>query len=109
MTSEKARAELRVLEIQPIQRGHRGHRWAVRCAVERPLSAGFPGELRSLTLLLHSPSRTFATPVEDLPRYVFDVEFADTVEDPYAGELAVVGWRLHDPAADDPPGRGARP
>lgn len=107
MTTEKARAELRVLEIRPIQSGHRGRRWAVRCAVERPLSAGFPGELRSLTLLLHSPSRTFATPVEDLPRYVFDVEFADTVEDPYAGELAVVGWRLSDPAADDPPRRGA--
>ncbi len=103
MTAQLPKAEIRVVEAQPSRAaGRREHRWAVQTTVVKRLSEQFPSDVSSLTLLMHSPSRTFATPLEELARYIFTVELDEPVTDPYEGEIRVTEWRQADDHADTP-------
>lgn len=94
MANVSARAELQVIDSQPSGELRAHHnRWIVRCKVIRVVSGSFPTGQAEITLLMHSPTKTFSTNVDDLPLYVFSVEFTDPVTDPYAGDVNVLGWR----------------
>lgn len=94
MAIAPARAELQVIDAQPTGQPAPHHgRWAVRCKVIQVLSGTFPKDLSEITLLVHSPTKTFKTVIDDLPLYIFTVEFLDPVTDPYDGDLNVIGWR----------------
>jgi hypothetical protein len=42
---------------------------------------------------MHSPSRTFGTPLDSLKKYVFTVDFEDPLTNPYSGAISVQGYR----------------
>ena len=94
MSIAPAKAEIQVIDAQPSgqPRAH-DSRWIVRCKVHRVLSGLFPEEQSTISLLVHSPTKTFRTAADDLALYVFTVEFTGPVTDPYDGDLAVLASR----------------
>lgn len=94
MADNLTRAEIQVLEARPNPdyTSHRD-RWIVRCKVIQVLSGSLPKHLSKLTLLMHSPTKTFATDLDDLPQYRFTVELEQPISELYAGDLTVLSWR----------------
>lgn len=94
MANTTTEAEIQVISSQPSGEPRAHHsRWIVQCKVIQVLSGSFPKDLTTISLLVHSPTKTFSTSVDDLPLYIFTVEFLDPVTDPYGGDLKVLSWR----------------
>jgi len=82
-------AELEVIEAHPSPERYGTKNWSIRCKLLRVISGSVPAGLTEITLLVHSPSLTFATSVDELPHHTFVVEFAGPISDPYAGSIQV--------------------
>ena len=82
-------AELQVIEAHPSPERYGTKNWSIRCKLLRVISGSVPAGLTEITLLVHSPSLTFATSVDELPHHTFVVEFAGPISDPYAGSIQV--------------------
>ncbi|MBZ5529868.1 MAG: hypothetical protein LAO20_00425 [Acidobacteriia bacterium] len=90
--SEPLRIELQISEAQALPNPSGKVRWSVRAKVLQVLSGSLPSGTGEITLLVHSPTKAFATSPEELPSYVFTLEFKSPWQDPYAGEFQVLNW-----------------
>lgn len=90
------RAEIRIRSVtpNPDRVGH-DERWIIDCDVlrgqvgESPADS-WPEDLRRLRLLVHSPSKTFAEPVDELPRQTFHIELEAPVAEVYRGPIRIL-------------------
>jgi len=96
------RAEIQIVSVHPVAARSTTRKWAVRCKLARVISGRAPAGLEEITLLVHSPSLTFAT--TKLLHRVFVVEFDDTLKDPYSGHVRLV---TADDAVASAPQQGA--
>jgi hypothetical protein len=92
MNAEPLRAEIQVLDTKAVPEASGEPRWSVRAKVLRVLSGSLPSGTGEITLLVHSPTKAFATAQQELPGYVFTLEFKGPWQDPYAGEFQVLQW-----------------
>jgi hypothetical protein len=86
-------AELQVTEASPLSHPVGKKLWSLRCKLLRFISGNAPRGISEITLLVHSPTKTFAMPAEELPHYVFVVAFADPIGNPYSGRIQVLSSR----------------
>lgn len=87
-------AEIQVLDVRvnPNRTSDRD-RWIVLCHVRRVLSGSMPDGRSRVTLLVHSPTKTFGTSERDLHQYAFTVRFEDPVTEPYTDRISVIDQR----------------
>jgi hypothetical protein len=83
--------ELRVMEASPLPDPVGKKLWSLRCKLLRLISGSPPRGISEIIVLVHSPTKTFAMPAEELPHYVFVVAFADPISNPYSGRIQVLG------------------
>lgn len=87
-------AEIQVLDVNvnPKRTSDRD-RWIVLCQVGRVVSGSMPDPRSRLTLLVHSPTKTFGASDRDLHDYAFTLRFEDPVTEPYTGRFSVIDRR----------------
>ena len=94
MTGTPVTAEIQVRDVR-VNPNHTSHRdrWIVLGQVGRVLSGSMPDARSTVTLLVHSPTKTFGASERDLRQYAFTVRFEDPVTEPYTGRMSVIDRR----------------
>ena len=94
MNGTPVTAEIRVLDLRmnPAPASHR-ERWIVRCQVVHVLSGSMPEPRSTVTLFVHSPTKTLGASDRDLHDYAFTLRFEDPVTEPYTGRFSVIDRR----------------